>query len=76
MGMTTKKEIKVSAFQFFGQKIFYHALTGLALPNTFQGICVVYASGAADSFFETKMIGNERKWECIGTLKTVLPVWC
>lgn len=76
MGMTTKKEIKVLAFQFFGQGVFYHALTGMVLPNTFQGICVVYIPGTDDSFFDTKLIGNERKWECIGTLKTVSPVWC
>ena len=43
--MTAKKEIKVSAFRFYGQEIFYHALTGMVLPNTFQGTCAIYFPG-------------------------------
>ena len=76
MDMTTKKEIKVSAFRFYGQEIFYHALTGMVLPNTFQGTCAIYFPGEGESFFEVKIVEGERNWKCIGNSGDYIPVWC
>lgn len=69
------KRVGVSAFSFAGTAAFFNAISGNPLPFDFQGKCILY-SEQETAVFNTKLIGNERKWECIGTLKTVLPVWC